>query len=169
MSGTKVESRKMPPAISSSWVCMGGSFPCRSDLEGEWIGEDAGAGKTAGHGPDEVDRVDFDPFPVGALGERAPGGPFEDQFERLTVDGRPLGDNVGDKAPVVLRRQLHRPGGGAADVDAVTPDVTGEANVEEVLEGLPADGRTEGDRNVAHRERGTPAALHRFRSDRRAL
>src|ERR1700683_4465213 len=130
MSGTKVESRKMPPAISSSWVSMGGSFPCRSDLEGEWVGEDAGAWKTAGHGPDELDRVDLDLLSVGALDELPAGGPFEDQLERLTVDGRPLGDNVGDEAPVVLWRQLHRPAGRAADVDAVTPDVTGEANVE---------------------------------------
>src|SRR5437879_4377429 len=50
------------------------------------------------------------------------------------------------------------------DVDAMGPHVSGEADVEQVLERHPADGRSERERQVTHRGRGTPAALDRLRA-----
>ena len=90
----------------------------------------------------------LDAFAVDALGELAAGGSFEHEFERLAVDARPLGDDVGDEATVVIGGEVHRPVDGGVDVDAMSPDVTGEADVEQVLERGPTDRRAERDRQV---------------------
>src|SRR5207245_3503320 len=97
-------------------------------------------------GAEEVEGVDRDACGVVALVELAAGGTFEHELERLAVDRRPLRDDVADEAAVVVGGEVHRPVDRRVDVDAMGPDVTGEADVEEVLEGCPTDGRTEGER-----------------------
>ena len=51
---------------------------------------------------------------------------------------------IGDEAAVVIGAQLHWAVDGGVDVDAVSPDVASEADVEQVLERRPNDGRTNG-------------------------
>ena len=99
------------------------------------------------------------------MAELAAGRTLEHELEGLAVEGRPLGDDVGDEPAVVLRGRVHVVAGGGADVDAVGPHVAGEADVEEVLQRCPTDGRSEGDWHVTHRRRRPPAALHRLGPD----
>jgi len=113
--------------------------------------------------------VDLDAFAVDALAELAARGPVEDQFERLPMDRSPLADDVGDEATVVIRGALHLAPRGHTDVDPVGPHVAREADVEEILERCPADGRTEREWQVPHREGGAPASLHRARTYGREL
>ena len=77
----------------------------------------------------------------------------------------PFGDDVGDEAAVVIGGEVHRPVDGGVDVDAMGPDVTGEADVEQVLERGPTDRRTERERQVPRRGRGAPPPLDRLRAD----
>src|SRR5712691_11822780 len=144
----------MRSAISSTRVSM-----VMPPSERQRVAEDAGAGQAAGQGADEVEGVDLDAFAVVALAELAAGGTFEHELERLAVDRCPLRDDVADEAAVVVGGEVHRPVGGRVDVDAMGPDVTGEADVEQVLERRPTDGRTEGERQVPSRGRGAPPAF----------
>ena len=66
-------------------------------------------GGALGEDADEVDRVDCDVLAVDALDEGAAGGPVSSQRERLAVDPRPLGDDVGDDPAVVVGVEVHRP------------------------------------------------------------
>ena len=68
-----------------------------------------------------------------------PAGPPRVERERLTMRARPLGDDVGHDPAVVVGIDVDRLGRGPSQVDAVHPHVTGEADVEEVGERLPAD------------------------------
>ena len=115
------------------------------------VGEDAVAGAAPGEDADELDGVDLDPLAVRALAELAARGPVEHELERLAVDARPLGDDVGDETTVVVGGEVHRVAGRGAQVDAVGPHVAREPDVEQVPEPHPADGRPERDRQVAHR------------------
>ena len=128
------------------------------------MAEDPGAGQATGEGADEVEGVDLDAFAVDALAELAAGGTVEHELERLAVDAGPLGDDVGDEAAVVIGAEVHRAVDGRVDVDAMGPDVAGEADVEQVLERRPTDGRTERERQVPRRGRGAPPALDRLRA-----
>jgi hypothetical protein len=85
---------------------------------------------------------------------------------RLTVDVGPLGHDVGDKAAVVIGRELHRALDGRVDIDPVSPDIAREPDVQEVFEGRPSDRRPEGKRYVAGRRRGAPSPLDRVRAHR---
>ena len=105
-----------------------------SPSEWERVAENTGAGQATGKGADEVEGVDLDSFTVDALAELAAGRSFEHELERLAVDARPLADDVGDETAVVIGGEVHRPVDSRVDIDAVRPDVAGEANVEEVLE-----------------------------------
>lgn len=77
------------------------------------------------------------------------------------MDGGPFGDDVRDEPAVVFGAEGHRSVDGGVDVDAVSPHVAGEADVEQVLERRPTDGRTERERYVPCWGRGAPAALDR--------
>ena len=57
------------------------------------------------------------------------------------VDRGPLGDEVLHEAAVVVGVEVEAVSDRVGDVDAVHPDVTGEADVEEVRERLLADDR----------------------------
>ena len=100
------------------------------DLQGEGMAEDPHAGQSAGEGADEVQRVDLDALAGDALCELPAGGAVEHQLEGLAVDTGPLGHNVGDKAAVVIGRELHWAVDGRVDVDPMGPDIPGEPNVE---------------------------------------
>src|SRR5580704_10089410 len=119
----------MRSAISLTRVSM-----VMSPSEGQRVAEDAGAGQATGDCADEVNGVDLDSFAVGALAELPAGGTFEDELEWLAVDACPLADDVGDEPAVVIGAEGHRPVDGLVDVDAMGPDISGEADVEEVLE-----------------------------------
>lgn len=108
------------------------------------MGEDAGAGKAAAERGDEVNGVDLDSFAAIALAELAAGGAFEDELERLAVDGRPFGDEVGHQAAVVVGGEEHFSTGRHADVDTVSPDVTGESHVARYLRGFQPTGGAKG-------------------------
>lgn len=118
---------------------------------------------------DEGDGVDVDSFAPGTLAELSPGGPFEDEFEGLTVNGRPLPHDVGDQATVVIGREIHGAVDGGTDVDPVRPDVAGEPDIEEVFQGGPTDGRPKRDRQVPHGRGRSPPALDCPRPDRSEL
>src|SRR6266542_3085350 len=128
-------------------------------LQRERVAEDAGARKAAGKGPDEIDGIDVDALAVDTLTELAARRAFEHELERLPVDRCPLTDDVGDEPSVVVGCDVHVAAGGLADVDAMSPQIAGEADVEEILEAHPADRRTERDREVPHRRWRPPTTL----------
>lgn len=70
-----------------------------SPLERKRVAKNPGAGQAPGQRADDVEGVDFDTFSVEALGELAAGRTVEHEFEWLTVDPSPLGDDVGDGYP----------------------------------------------------------------------
>ena len=74
---------------------------------GSGLAEDAGAGEATGQDADEVDGVDVDALAADAVAELAAGRALEHELERLAVDRRPLGDDVGDEAAVVVGGQVH--------------------------------------------------------------
>lgn len=82
----------------------------------------------------ELDRVDLDALSTDALAELPAGRSLKDELERLAVDGRPLADDVGDEATVVVGGRQHVAACRHADVDPVRPHVAREPDVEEVLE-----------------------------------
>ncbi len=94
------------------------------------MAEDPDARQSAGEGTDEVQRVDLDALAGNALCELPAGGAVEHELKGLAVDTGPLCHNVGDKAAVVIGRQLHGAADGSVDVDTVRPDVAGESDVE---------------------------------------
>src|SRR5437667_12214752 len=99
------------------------------------MAEDASARSATRQHADEFDGVDVDALTVQPLAVLPAGRPFEGELEELTVDRRPLGDDVGDEATVMIRGEIHRAARRRADVDSVGPHVAREADVEEVLEG----------------------------------
>src|SRR5262249_21621240 len=127
--------------------------------------EHARARSPAREHADELDRVDLDALTADALRELAARGTLEHELEGLTVDRRPFSDDVRDEAAVVLGGELHGPVDGGMHVDAVRPHVAREADIEEILQRLPADRRAERDRQVPHGRRRAPAALHRLRAN----
>src|SRR2546423_5354825 len=129
------------------------------------MAEDAGAGQATREGADEGEGVDLDAFAVAPLGELAAGGAVEHELEGPAVDARPLGDDVTHEAAVVVGGEVHRAVDGRVDVDAMGPDVAGEADVEQVLERCPTDGRTERERQVPRGGRGAPPAPDGLRAD----
>src|ERR1700722_7053860 len=145
--------------ISSWWWCSG-----KSGLQGQRVAEHAAAWPAAGQRPDEVDGVDLDVLAVMAVAEGAAGRPVKHQGERLTVELRPFGHDVGDQPAVVVRPEVHRPARRVADVDPVAPHVAGEPHVQQVPQRPPANGRSERQRGEPHRRRGSPAALDRLRA-----
>src|ERR1035437_1174149 len=100
------------------------------DLQGEGVAEDPHAGQQEGGGENDPRRVPPDPLAGDALCELPAGGAVEHQLEGLAVDTGPLGHNVGDKAAVVIGRELHWAVDGRVDVDPMGPDIPGEPNVE---------------------------------------
>src|ERR1700733_4261314 len=134
-------------------------------LQGQRVAEHAGAWPAAGERADEVDGVDLDVLAVAAVAEGAAGRPVKYQVERLTVELRPFGHDVGDQPAVVVRLEVHRPARRVADVDPVAPHVAGEPHVEQVLQRPPANRRSERQGGEPHRRRGPPAALDRPRAD----
>ena len=120
--------------------------------------------QATGEGADEVEGVDLYSFAVDALAVLAASGAVEDELERLAVDAGPFGDDVGDEAAVVVGAEVHRSVDGGVDVDAVSPDVAGKADVEQVFERCPTDGRPEREGQVPSWGRGAPAALDRLRA-----
>jgi len=136
------------PAAATSFA----SRSCR-ELQREGITEDSHARQPAGKGANEVQRVDLDVFAVDAPGEAPASGAIEHELNGLTVDVGPLGHDVGDKAAVVIGRELHRALDGRVDIDPVSPDIAREPDVQEVFEGRPSDRRREAKRYVAGRRR----------------
>jgi hypothetical protein len=101
-------------------------------------------------------------FAAVAGGEGAAGRTGEHERVRLAVAPGPFGEDVGDDASVVLGRELRVRAGRPGDVDAVHPDLAGEAHVEQVPQRLPADADTEPGADGQQRQRadrrGHPAA-----------
>src|ERR1700678_1886673 len=128
----------------------------KSGLQGQRLAEHAAAWPAAGQRADEVDGVDLDVLAVAAVPEGAAGWPVNDQVERLTVELRPFGYDVGDQPAVVVRLEVHWPSRRVADVDPVAPHVPGEPHVEQVLQRPPADRRSERQGGEPHRRRGPP-------------
>src|SRR4051794_34162633 len=137
--------------------------------EWKWVGEHAGAGTATGEGADELERVDLDALTADTSGERTPGGAGQQQLERLTVGLRPFGDVVGNEPAVVVGGDIHGTTGCGLEIDAMRPDVTREADVEEVPQPDPPDRRAERNRNVAQRGRRPPPTPDRFWSRGREL
>lgn len=59
------------------------------------------------------------------------------ESERIGVRGCPFSDDVGDDASVMLGCDIEGAADGPAQVDAVHPRITGEADVVEVAKRLP--------------------------------
>ena len=90
--------------------------------------------------PAELDGVDVDVFAAGSSSERSSGRAAEREGEGLAVRAGPLGDDVGDDAAVVIGVDVECLGRRPGQIDAVHPDVAGEADVEEVADRLPSYG-----------------------------
>ena len=90
------------------------------------------------------------------------GRTIEHEFERLTVDGGPFGDDVGDEATVVISGQLHRAVDCHVDVDPVRPDVPSESDIQQVLERRPSDRWPERKGYVPRRSWRAPTAFDRL-------
>ena len=108
--------------------------------------------------------VDLDALAAGALCELPAGRAVENQLEGLAVDASPFGHDVGDEAAVVVGRELHGTVDGRMDVYPMGPDIPGEPDVEQVLEGSPSDRRPEWEGDVARGRRRVPPALDRLRA-----
>src|SRR3984957_3339687 len=89
----------------------------KSGLQGQRVAEHAAAWPAAGQRADEVDGGDLHVVAVMPVAEGAAGRPVKHQVERLAVELRPFGYDVGDQPAVVVRREVHRPARRVADVD----------------------------------------------------
>src|ERR1700687_6142021 len=99
-------------------------FPVsRWRLERHAGGEESRAGRAAGQDAAEFDGIELEAGTIGPRTEVITGRSVERERERLAVSTRPVRDDVGDEAPIVMRGQFHRAPDGAADVDSVDPRI----------------------------------------------
>ena len=126
-----------------------------------WVGDQRGRGwrrmpvpvAALGQDPAELDGVHRDVLATAPARNCPPAGPPSVEDEGLAVGARPFGDDVGDEPAVVVGIEVERLAGRPRQVDAVHPDVAGEADVEEVGDRLAPDRR----RKIEQRETGDRA------------
>src|SRR5918995_2499443 len=111
--------------------------PAREQLEDDTGREEAGARRPPGHDAAELDGVELEHLPrASAALERPTGRAVEKEAVRPAMPLGPLGDDVGDDAPVVVGVDLEGTADGAVDVEAVHPPIT---RVDDVVQGTDAE------------------------------
>ena len=130
------------------------------------MAEDSHARQPAGQGANEVQRVELDAIAADASGEFPASGAIEHELKGLTMEVGPLGHNVGDKEAIVSGRELHRAIDRYVNIDPVSPDISREPDIQEVLEGRPSDRRSKWKGNVTGWRRCAPPTFDCPRSYR---
>src|SRR5258706_9234249 len=120
------------------------------------VGENSGAGLATGQDANELDGIDLDAFAVDPLAVLPAGGALEHKFERFPMNRPPFGDDVSYEPAVVLGGQMHVAADRVTNIDPVGPHIAGKADVEEVLQRRPTDGRPDGNLHVAGGQRCAP-------------
>ena len=120
--GSEVTCRTSRPVRRRCQSPASSSMPtARGCQKGTRVVSRPSAGAATGQDPAELHGVEPDLGAALAGGERASGRAVEPQREGLPVAAGPVGDDVGDDPPVVLRRQHDRLSGRPTEVHPVHP------------------------------------------------